>query len=125
MASTQDMSSEMPITAKSENRNSPVASGLRPIAAKAMMPMTVAPSSGICVFDAASSAASRERRPRFMALCMPSATSIALSTSMPIAMINAPSEIRSISMENSFMNRSVPTTVNRSVVPTSTAAANP
>ena len=117
--------SEMPITAKRENRNSPVASGLRPMPAKAMIPMTVAPRRGICVLLAASSAASRDESPRRMAICMPSATTMALSTSMPMAMIRAPREIRSISIEKKAMNKSVPTTVRRSVVPTVTAARQP
>ena len=125
MASTQESSSEIAITAKSEKRNSPVASGLSPIPAKAMMPMTVAPKSGICVLLAASVAASRELLPCCMEICIPSATTMALSTSIPIAMINAPSEIRSISIAPSAMKKSVPTTVSNRVEPTTTAARQP
>ena len=89
------------------------------------MPMTVAPSRGIWVLAAASSAAALLSRPRRIEICIPSATTMALSTSMPIAMISAPSEIRSISIENSAMKNSVPTTVSRSVDPTTTAARQP
>ena len=56
---------------------------------------------------------------------MPSATTMALSTSIPMAMINAPRLIRSISMEKIPMKNSVPTTVNNRVEPTTTAARHP
>ena len=124
-ASTHDSSSEIPITANNENRNSPVASGLSPMPAKAMIPITVAPKSGICVLLAASSAASRLSLPRRIAICIPSATTMALSTNIPIAIINAPREIRSISMEKIAIKNNVPTTVKSSVTPTTTAARHP
>ena len=124
-ARTQDSKSDIPITAKSENINSPVESGLKPMPAKAMMPMMVAPNRGICVLPAASSAASREDLPRPIAIFMPSATTMALSTNIPIAMISAPNEIRSISMEKIDINSTVPTTVSSSVAPTTTDARAP
>ena len=125
MARIHDSISDMPITAKSENRNSPVASGLVPMPAKAMMPMTVAPSSGTCVFFVASSAAAEPRLPCNIETCIPSATTMALSTSIPMAMISAPSEMRSISIEKIAMKNTVPITVSSSVAPTTTAARQP
>ena len=50
---------------------------------------------------------------------------MALSTSMPMAMISAPSEIRSISMFNSPMNSRVPSTVSSRVLPTTTPMRQP
>ena len=125
IAISQDSSSDSVMTANSETMNSPVASGLSPIGPKATIPITVAPSSGTCVFCAASSAASRECSPRRMAVCIPSATTIALSTSMPIAMISAPRLMRSISTPKGSISASVPVTVSNSVPPTTTAARSP
>ncbi len=125
MAKIQLRRSDMPMTANNENINSPVESGDKPIPANAMMPITVAPKSGIWVRFATSSHASRDGFPRRMAICMPSATTIALSTNIPIAMIRAPSEIRSISIEKIAMKKSVPTTVKSKVPPTTMAARHP
>ena len=85
----------------------------------------MAPRSGIWVFPAVSAAASREDLPPCMAICIPSATTMALSTSMPMAMISAPSEIRSISIAKTAMKNSVPTTVSNRVAPTTTEARQP
>ncbi len=90
-----------------------------------MMPITVAPRSGHCVFLTASSAASSRRFPRCTPVSIPSVTTIALSTSMPIAMMSAPSEIRSISRPNWFMKKIVPSTVRNSTDPTVRPARHP
>ena len=65
IASTHESRSEMPMTAKSENRNSPVESGDSPIPENAMMPMIVAPRSGHSVEETASSAAFIRSSPRW------------------------------------------------------------
>ncbi len=83
------------MTVKSDRQNSPVLSGDRPIAAKAMMATTVAPSSGVDVWPVTSRAASSASIPPLIRTNMPSMITIALSTSMPSAMISAPSEMRS------------------------------
>ena len=62
--------------------------------AKARIAMTVAPSKGHMVCATMALAASSLLRPRFMPINTPSVITMALSTSMPSAMINAPSEIR-------------------------------
>ena len=89
------------------------------------MPITVAPSSGHWVDVTASSAASRRRLPRITPVSMPSATTMALSTSMPIAMISAPREMRSISMANMSMKKTVPATVRKRALPTVSPARHP
>ena len=74
---------------------SPVLSWLVPMAAKARMAMAVAPARGIAVCLTTAMAASLACSPRCMRIRMPSTTTMALSTSMPRAMIRAPREIRS------------------------------
>ena len=56
---------------------------------------------------------------------MPSQTTTALSTSMPMAMISAPREIRSSSMPASHITSSVPSTVRNSTAPMITPARRP
>ena len=65
-----------------------------PIAAKAVMAMAVAPSSGSWACAVTSRAASSLSCPARIRTIIPSVMTIALSTSMPSAMISAPSEIR-------------------------------
>ena len=124
-ARTQLVSSEMAITAKSENRNSPVASGDSPIPENAMIPITVAPSKGIDVALSVSAAASSALFPRAMPITIPSVMTMALSTSIPIAMIRAPRLIRSICIPNTDMKNSVEKTVSPRVEPTTRPARQP
>ena len=49
---------------------------------------------------------------------MPSVTTMALSTSMPSAMINAPREMRCIAMPSRYIAISVPATVSSRMLPT-------
>ena len=57
--------------------------------------MIVAPSSGVAVWPTTSRAASIPDMPPCIRIRMPSVTTMALSTSIPRAMISAPSEMRS------------------------------
>ena len=113
------------MTAKRENRNSPEASGDSPMPAKAMAPMMVAPKGGTCVLRAASCAASAAGRPLRISTCMPSALTMALSTTLPMAMIRAPRRMRSTLMPKSTVKKKGKTTVSASVTPTTTAARAP
>ena len=124
-ARIQLISNEIAITANSENRNSPVASGDNPIPENAMIPITVAPSRGNDVAVSVSAAASSADLPRAMPISMPSAITMALSTSIPMAMISAPRLIRSISMPKTDMKNSVENTVRPRVAPTTKPARQP
>ena len=50
---------------------------------------------------------------------------MALSTSMPMAMISAPSDTRCMVMPNTFISSSVPSTVNSSEPPATTPPRQP
>ena len=104
---------------------SPVASSDRPMGANAMMAITVAPSSGQMVWRTISTAASSFDIPRFMPTRMPSVTTMALSTSMPRAIISAPREIRCRSMASTFMTIKVPRMVSSSTPPISRPERTP
>ena len=60
-----------------------------------------------------------------MRVIMPSVTTMALSTSMPIAIIMAPSEMRCSSMPAAAITPMVPVTVSNSTAPTITPARHP
>ncbi|CAI8370041.1 MAG: Uncharacterised protein [Halieaceae bacterium] len=60
-----------------------------------------------------------------MRVIMPSVTTMALSTSMPIAIIMAPSEIRCSSIPAAAITPTVPVTVSNSTAPTITPARQP
>jgi hypothetical protein len=83
-------SSEISMTRNSERVYSPVLSGEKPIGTKARTAMKVAPSKGMAVCWVISLAALMRSMPREIRTRMPSVTTIALSTSMPSAMISAP-----------------------------------
>ena len=89
------------------------------------MPMTVAPSSGMLVALSVSAAASSGVWPRAMPITMPSAMTMALSTSIPMAMISAPRLIRSISIPRTAMKKTVASTVRPRVAPTTRPARQP
>ncbi|MNQ87527.1 hypothetical protein D3C85_1027530 [compost metagenome] len=124
-AVTQLSSNETVTTWNSERQNSPVASFEVPIAAKARIAIRVAPSSGqadcLTTVEAARSALS----PFCMRMSTPSTTTMALSTSMPSAMINAPSEIRSSATPIGSRNRKEPAMVNSSTKPISSPLRRP
>ena len=90
-----------------------------------MIPITVAPSSGMDVELSVSAAAFIALFPRAMPITIPSVITMALSTSIPIAMIRAPRLIRSIAIPKTDMKNSVTNTVSPSVVPTTRPARQP
>ncbi len=63
--------------------------------------------------------------PRCFWISMPSQITTALSTSMPMAMISAPREMRSSSIPASHISSSVPSTVRNSTAPMITPARRP
>ena len=125
IASTQLNSSDMPQTSNKEPRYSPVESADRPMGANAATPMMVAASSGKRVLATAETADSLGVSPCLMRVIMPSVTTMALSTSIPIAIIMAPSEIRCSSIPRAAMMPIVPVTVSISTAPTMTPARQP
>ena len=88
-----------------------------PIEAKARTAITVAPSSGIMFWLTTSEAALIRSIPRSIRTCMPSMMTIALSTSMPSAMISAPREIRSRMTPCICMKMKVPKIVRNRIPP--------
>ena len=66
-----------------------------PMEAKAITATAVAPNRGMAFWLTTSLAASRPLRPWSIFIFMPSTMTMALSTSMPRAMIKAPREMRS------------------------------
>jgi len=87
------------------------------MAPNAMMATAVAPSSGMEVWATTSLAASSAAWPFFMRTSTPSTTTMALSTSMPSAMINAPSEMRSRATSHGPMKMNVPQMVSARMAP--------
>jgi hypothetical protein len=124
-AKSQLSSIEYRITQNSEPAYSPMSVGDRPMALKARMPTAVPPSSGHCVACTTAMAAARRSSPRCRRTRMPSVTTMALSTSMPSAMISAPKEMRCIAMPSSCIAMSVPATVKTSTTPTMSALCTP
>ena len=94
-AVTQLSKSEIMMTVYRERVYSPVESCEVPIAANASTAITVAPNRGQAVCLTTSRAALRRSMPCWNRISMPSTMTIALSTSMPSAMISAPRDIRS------------------------------
>ena len=93
-ASTQLIIKETNTTANKEYKNSPVASSDNPIPEKAAIPITVAPNKGHCVRFTIKLAASLADAPVAIRSIMPSATTIALSTNIPMAITIAPRDMR-------------------------------
>ena len=115
---TQLKLSAIKITQNSELVYSPVRSSDRPIAAKAMTPMAVAPNSGHWFCATTSRTTSSLSLPASMPTLIPSMTMIALSVSMQRAMISAPSEMRSISRSPfMYITKNVPMIVRNSTMP--------
>src|SRR6516162_10619160 len=106
------------MTQNRELQYSPVESSDRPMAAKAMTPMAVAPKSGHWFCATMSRTTSSFSSPDSIPTLIPSMTMIALSVSMHRAMMSAPSEMRS-SRRSPFMymTRNVPIMVRNSTMP--------
>ena len=125
-AVTQLKESDTSTTWKSERQNSPVLSSEVPMAAKARMAMAVAPSSGIADCFTTSMAASRGVHAALLTHeHTPSTMTIALSTSMPRAMISAPREMRSRATPQGSRKMKLPTIVSTSTKPISTPLRRP
>ena len=73
-----------------------------------MQATTVAPKSGMAAFEAASIAAFLRSMPCCTRTMMPSATTMALSTIMPMAIISAPSDTRCKSIPPMVITMKVP-----------------
>ena len=116
-ANSHDSSIEYRMTQNSEPAYSPMSVGDRPIALKARMPTAVPPSSGHIVARTTALAAVSAGSPFCIRTRMPSVTTMALSTSMPSAMMSAPSEMRCIAMPACHIAISVPATVSTSTMP--------
>ena len=96
---------------------SAVEPGAKPIGAKASIPTSVPPNKGqidrLIIFLTISSFLS----PRCVPTSMPSVTTMALSTNIPSAMINAPNEMRCMGMFNRYIVASVAAIVMIKVAP--------
>ena len=103
----------------------PAVSGERKTGRKARMAIKVAPRSGMAVLLPMEVIASMRGLPRFRSIRMPSIITMALSTSIPIARINAASDTRC--MEPSIMpnNKNEPITVTIRLVPMITPLLKP
>ena len=124
-AVSQLRSKEIMMTVNSDRVYSPVLSCEVPMAAKASTAMIVAPRSGHAVCLTTSSAALRLSMPCWKRINMPSTTTIALSTSMPSAIISAPSEIRSSSTPAMLIKMKLPQIVRNSTKPIRSPLRNP
>ena len=89
------------------------------------MAISVAPSRLQRGALAPSMTACRRATPRSMACCALSVTTMALSTNMPIAMMNPASEVRLRPSPRNCISRSVPPMENSSELPINTPARNP
>jgi len=87
--------------------------------------MAVPPSSGMAVLPTTSMAACRGLTPLPMLMSMPSTTTMALSTSMPRAMIRAPREMRSRTTPCIFRKMKLPQIVKSRMNPISSPLRSP
>ena len=124
-ASNQESSKEIATTWNRETRKCPLLSSDRLMGAKARMPMIVAPRSGYWVRDTDWIAAFFGVKPRRTPTTIPSAITMPLSTSMPIAIISAPSEMRCNSISSTHIISIVPMTVRNKTTPTTVPARQP
>jgi hypothetical protein len=88
------------------------------MALKARMPTAVPPSRGHWVACTTSTAARVRSSPFCSRTRIPSVTTMALSTSIPSAMISAPSEMRCMAIPSRCIAISVPATVSSRMAPT-------
>ena len=92
---------------------------------KAMMAISVAPSSGMAVCLPMAVMASIRFFPAFRSTSMPSMMTIALSTNIPIARTNAASDTRCIVPPAVYRNINEPKTVTTRLIPIMTPLLNP
>ena len=93
-ASTHDSSSDTASTMNMSRTYSPVTSGLMKMGRNARMAIAVAPSSGMAVLRPMAVRASERGLPAFLSTRIPSTMTMALSTSIPMARMNEPSDTR-------------------------------
>ena len=125
IAVTQERPSDINTTWNKERQNSPVESSEVPIAANASTATAVAPSRGMADCWATSIVASLACMPCFILMSVPSTTTMALSTSMPRAMISAPSDIRCNEISHGSMKINVAETVSTNTKPIIKPARRP
>ena len=89
------------------------------------MAISVAPSSGIAVFRPMAVIASRRGFPSFRSIRMPSTITMALSTSIPMARMNAASDTRCMEPSIVPSSRKEPMTMITRLVPMMTPLLNP
>ena len=125
IASNQESIKEIATTWKRDTKKCPLLSSDRLIGANARMPIIVAPRSAYWVRATDWIAAFWGVKPRRTPTTMPSAITMPLSTSMPIANMSAPSEIRCNSTPMIHMISMVPMTVRNRTTPTTVPARQP
>ena len=125
MASNHESNKEIATTWNSEVRKCPLLSSDRLMGAKARMPIIVAPRSAYWVRDTDWIAAFCGVKPRRTPTTIPSTITMPLSTSIPIAIISAPSEMRCSSISISHMISIVPIIVRNRTTPTTVPARQP
>lgn len=108
MARIQLSSNDTAITMNRDDRISPVMCGERYTGKNVSTAINVAPNSGMAVVPTADSMAGRLRMPRCMFTNAASYTTIALSTSIPMAIIMAASDIRCRAIPVAHMYINVP-----------------
>ena len=116
-ANNQLNSIEYKITQKSEPAYSPISLGDKPIALNARMPTRVPPNNGQSVALTTSLMACSRGSPCCSLTNTPSVTTMALSTSIPSAMMSAPSDMRCIAISSINIIISVPATVSSKTKP--------
>ena len=125
IAATQLIAREMKMTQKRELQYSPVLSSDKPIAAKAITAMAVAPKSGHWHWDTTSRITEILSSPLSMRTFIPSVMTIALSVSMQSAMIKAPREMRSSRMSLKYITWIVARIVSSRTTPIIIPARSP
>ncbi len=110
-------------TVSTTNRSrtyTPAVSGDKKSGKNANIAIIVAPNSGIAVLRPTFERLRERNPPPFMSFNIPSTMTIALSTNIPIAKINEPSDTRCSVPPNILRKSSDPNTVTNSVTPNST-----
>ncbi len=125
MAVIQLINSEIINTWNKERQNSPAAFCDKPMGAKAIMAITVAPNNGHWVWDTICLAASKRVLPRRIPIKMPSVTTMALSTNIPRAIMSAPREMSCSSIPSTFITIKVPRIVSSKIRPINRPERNP
>ena len=116
-ASTQLSNSDTASTMNRSRTYTPAVSGERKMGKNARMAISVAPSRGIAVCRPMAVRASMRGRPLRMPTSMPSIITMALSTSIPIARIRAPSDTRCMVPSSPARKVSEPSTISTRLMP--------